>query len=84
MPKKNTLIIPQEDLKKEIIEDELTTENDDSKILTKPKRQISDAQRTHLNNIRVKALEKKAQMKEETLEGKLAKVIEKKRTSSKI
>jgi hypothetical protein len=28
--------------------------------LTKPKRQISDAQREHLNNIRAKALEKKA------------------------
>ena len=75
MPKKNSLIIPQE---KEVIEDELTKENDDSKILTKSKRPVSDAQRAHLNNIRVKALEKKAQMKEETLKGKLAKVMEKK------
>ena len=46
--------------------------------LTKPKRQISDAQREHLNNIRAKALEKKAEMKEETLKAKLAKTIEKK------
>jgi hypothetical protein len=46
--------------------------------LTKPKRQISDAQREHLNNIRSKALEKKAEMKEETLKAKLAKTIEKK------
>ena len=46
--------------------------------LTKPKRQISDAQREHLNNIRSKALEKKAQMKEETLKAKLAKTFEKK------
>ena len=74
MPKKR-FIIPQE---KEIIEDELIKENDDSKILTKSKRPVSDAQRAHLNNIRVKALEKKAQMKEETLKGKLAKVMEKK------
>ncbi len=47
-------------------------------ILTKPKRQISDAQREHLNNIRAKALQKKAEMKEETLKAKLAKTIEKK------
>ncbi len=45
------------------------------KILTKPKRPVSDAQSAHLNNVRVKALEKKAQMKEETFKGKLAKVI---------
>ena len=45
---------------------------------TKPKRQISDAQREHLNNIRSKALEKKAQMKEETLKAKLAQTLEKK------
>ena len=42
------------------------------------KRQISDAQREHLNNIRAKALQKKAEMKEETLKAKLAKTIEKK------
>ena len=46
--------------------------------LIKPKRQISDAQREHLNNIRSKALEKKAQMKEETLKAKLAQTLEKK------
>ena len=44
----------------------------------KAKRQISDAQREHLNNIRSKALEKKAQMKEETLKAKLAQTLEKK------
>ena len=42
------------------------------------KRQISDAQREHLNNIRIKAMQKKAEMKEETLKAKLAKTIEKK------
>ncbi len=65
MLKNNTLIIPQEDQKKEIIEDELITNNNETKILTKPKRPVSDAQRAHLNNIRVKALETKAQMKED-------------------
>ena len=70
MPKK--LDIPQEN--------ELTPEEipPPQAILTKPKRQISDAQREHLNNIRAKALQKKAEMKEETLKAKLAKTIEKK------
>ena len=70
MPKK--LDIPQED--------ELTPEETPppQAILTKPKRQISDAQREHLNNIRIKAMQKKAEMKEETLKAKLAKTIEKK------
>ena len=61
--------------KKILIEDEETPQQPE---LTKPKRQISDAQREHLNNIRSKALEKKAQMKEETLKAKLAKTYEKK------
>ncbi len=34
----------------------------------------------HLNNVRAKALEKKAEMKEETLKEKLAKTIEKKKS----
>ena len=72
MPKK--LDIPQE---------EVSIENEEEApppqaILAKPKRQISDAQRKHLNNIRAKALQKKAEMKEETLKAKLAKTIEKK------
>jgi hypothetical protein len=80
MPKK--LDIPQEN--------ELTPEETPppQETLTKPKRtlanasagkrQISDAQREHLNNIRIKAMQKKAEMKEETLKAKLAKTIEKK------
>jgi hypothetical protein len=62
------------------MEEELTPEETQpvQATLTKPKRQISDAQREHLNNIRAKALEKKAEMKEETLKAKLAKTIEKK------
>ena len=71
MPKKNSLDIPQE----KILMDETQPQQPE---LTKPKRQISDAQREHLNNIRSKALEKKAEMKEETLKAKLAKTIEKK------
>ena len=52
MPKKNTLNIPQEKILRE--EEELTPE-DTQAIITKPKRQISDAQREHLNKIRAKA-----------------------------
>jgi hypothetical protein len=87
MPKKNSIDIPQdkilmvrEDLKgpPTLAEEELTPEETLPQVVTKPKRQISDAQREHLNNIRAKALEKKAEMKEETLKAKLAKTIEKK------
>ena len=72
MPRNKELDIPQEN--------ELTPEETPpiKETLTKPKRQISDAQREHLNNIRVKAMQKKAEMKEETLKAKLAKTIEKK------
>ena len=78
MPKKNSIDIPQDKIL--ISEEELTPEETQpvQATLTKPKRQISDAQREHLNNIRAKALEKKAEMKEETLKAKLAKTIEKK------
>jgi hypothetical protein len=77
MPKKNSIDIPQDKI---LMEEELTPEETQpvQATLTKPKRQISDAQREHLNNIRAKALEKKAEMKEETLKAKLAKTIEKK------
>jgi hypothetical protein len=77
MPKKNSMInntIPDEKI---LIADEIP-EVETPQIITKPKRQISDAQREHLNNIRAKALQKKAEMKEETLKAKLAKTIEKK------
>ncbi len=81
MPKKNSIDIPQDKIL--IAEEELTPEETQpvQATLTKPKRQISDAQREHWNNIRAKALEKKAEMKEETLKAKvakLAKTIEKK------
>ena len=80
MSKKNSIInktIPEE--QKILFEDEAPEETQPVQPpLTKTKRQISDAQREHLNNIRVKALEKKAEMKEETLKAKLAKTIEKK------
>ncbi len=51
------------------MDEELTPEETQpQQISTKPnkKRQISDAQREHLNNIRAKALEMKAEMKEVT------------------
>ena len=80
MSKKNSIInktIPEE--QKILFEDEAPEETQPVQPpLTKTKRQISDAQREHLNNIRAKALEKKAEMKEETLKAKLAKTIEKK------
>ena len=80
MPKK--LDIPQEKI---LTDDELTPEETPpiKETLTKPKRQISDAQREHLNNIRIKAMQKKAEMKEETLKAKLAKTIEKKEVVKK-
>ena len=43
----------------------------------KPKRQITDAQREHLNKIRELAMQKKAQLKEITLKSKLAKTVPK-------
>ena len=69
MSKINNNIIPEN-------EDELNAESE--VVLNKPKRQISDAQREHLNKIRTKAMEKKAEMKQDTLKAKLAKRIEKK------
>jgi len=77
MPKKNSIDIPQDKI---LMEEELTPEETQPQQpeVTKPKRQISDAQREHLNNIRSKALEKKAEMKEESLKAKLAKTLEKK------
>jgi len=79
MTKKNSLDIPQEKIL--IAEDEAPEETPPppiQTIATKPKRQISEAQREHLNNIRAKAMQKKAEMKQETLKAKLAKTIEKK------
>ena len=76
MPKKNSIINNTPPQEKILIDDEETQAPQPE--LTKPKRQISDAQREHLNNIRSKALERKAQMKEETLKAKLAQTLEKK------
>jgi hypothetical protein len=63
---------------------EVYSEESDSEIqqpiqepIQKTKRQITEAQREHLNKIRQLALEKKRQMKETTLKAKLAKTVEK-------
>ena len=77
MSKKNNIINNNIIPEKEIVEDEITPE-ETPQILTKPKRQISDVQRQHLNKIRAKAMEKKAEMKQDTLKAKLAKTIEEK------
>ena len=45
--------------------------------VVKPKRQITDAQREHLNKIRLLAMAKKAELKEITLKSKLAKTVPK-------
>ena len=78
MPKKNSIINNNIIPEKEMVEDESEIDAESEVSLSKPKRQISDAQREHLNKIRVKALEKKAEMKQDTLKAKLAKTIEKK------
>ena len=43
----------------------------------KPKREITEAQREHLNKIRLLAMAKKAELKEITLKSKLAKTVPK-------
>ncbi len=43
----------------------------------KPKREITDAQREHLNEIRELAMKKKSELKEITLKSKLAKTVPK-------
>ncbi len=45
--------------------------------VVKPKREITDAQREHLNKIRLLAMAKKAELKEITLKSKLAKTVPK-------
>ena len=45
--------------------------------VVKPKRQITDAQREHLNKIRLLAMAKKSELKEITLKSKLAKTVPK-------
>jgi hypothetical protein len=45
--------------------------------VVKPKREISEAQREHLNKIRELAMKKKAELKEITLKSKLAKTVPK-------
>ncbi len=67
MSKKNSIINNNIIPEKEMVEDESEINAESEVVLTKPKRQISDAQREHLNKIRSKALEKKAEMKQDTL-----------------
>ena len=45
--------------------------------VVKPKREITDAQREHLNKIRLLAMAKKTELKEITLKSKLAKTVPK-------
>lgn len=68
-------IIPEED--EEVYEPEHLAVKDYKPEPVKPKRQISDAQREHLNKIRELAMKKKAELKEITLKSKLAKTVPK-------
>jgi hypothetical protein len=68
-------IIPEED--EEVYEREHLPVKDYKTEPVKPKRQISDAQREHLNKIRELAMKKKAELKEITLKSKLAKTVPK-------
>ena len=68
-------IIPEED--EEVYEPEHLPVKDYKTEPVKPKRQISDAQREHLNKIRELVMKKKAELKEITLKSKLAKTVPK-------
>jgi hypothetical protein len=68
-------IIPEEH--EEVYEPEHLPVQDYKTANVKPKRQISDAQREHLNKIRELAMKKKAELKEITLKSKLAKTVPK-------
>ena len=51
--------------------------NIQAETVVKPKREITEAQREHLNKIRLLAMAKKAELKEITLKSKLAKTVPK-------
>ena len=62
---------------RKIIDDDSIGNIEEESKPVKPKRQISDAQREHLNKIRELAMKKKAELKEITLKSKLAKTVPK-------
>ena len=62
---------------RKIIDDDSVGNIEEESKPVKPKRQISDAQREHLNKIRELAMKKKAELKEITLKSKLAKTVPK-------
>ena len=62
---------------RKIIDDNIEEAKTEESKPVKPKRQISDAQREHLNKIRELAMKKKAELKEITLKSKLAKTVPK-------
>jgi hypothetical protein len=68
-------IIPEE--QEDLYEEEHMPEQANVNAPVKPKRQISTAQREHLNKIRELAMKKKAELKEITLKSKLAKTVPK-------
>ena len=62
---------------RKIIDDDSVGNIDEDPKTVKPKRQIRDAQREHLNKIRELAMKKKAELKQITLKSKLAKTVPK-------
>jgi hypothetical protein len=62
---------------KKIMDDNIEEPKTEEPKPVKPKRQISDAQREHLNKIRELAMKKKSELKEITLKSKLAKTVPK-------
>jgi hypothetical protein len=62
---------------RKIMDDNIEESKTEEPKPVKPKRQISDAQREHLNKIRELAMKKKAELKEITLKSKLAKTVPK-------
>jgi hypothetical protein len=63
-------------MRKKIDDDSVGNIEEEPKTV-KPKRQISEAQREHLNKIRELAMKKKTELKEITLKSKLAKTVPK-------
>jgi hypothetical protein len=62
---------------RKIIDNDSVGNIDEEPKTVKPKRQISDAQREHLNKIRELAMKKKTELKQITLKSKLAKTVPK-------
>ena len=75
MPRKITCVDSEAEKKTPCVSSEANAEPCVKHAIIKPKRQITDAQREHLNKIRELAMQKKKELKEITLKSKLAKTV---------